>query len=209
MPLHPFRLLRPLLMVALLFAPVLPAAAAAGSPRQTVQTLDNTLLSVMKDAGKLGFAGRRDRLDPVIRAVFNLPLIARIVMGANWGRLNDAQRRELVATFSKLTVATYAARFDGYDGETFQISKVAPLQNSLMHVRSEIREKNGDSTRLDYVLRKDGDNWRIINVVADGVSDLSLKRADYASVMQRDGFTGLIAKLKAQIAEYASSGKGT
>ena len=52
-------------------------------------------------------------------------------------------------------------------------------------------------------LQKDGGHWRIVNVVADGVSDLSLRRAEYTETMQKKGFTALIAHLKAQIAGYA------
>ena len=49
--------------------------------------------------------------------------------------------------------------------------------------------------------------WLVLNIIADGVSDLALKRSEYKSVLERDGFRGLIAKLKDQITRYASGEK--
>ncbi|MBL8528930.1 MAG: ABC transporter substrate-binding protein, partial [Burkholderiales bacterium] len=44
---------------------------------------------------------------------------------------------------------------------------------------------------------------RIVNIVADGISDLALKRAQYTSIMEREGFDSLLAKLSQKIADYA------
>ncbi|EGQ63363.1 hypothetical protein GGI1_18909 [Acidithiobacillus sp. GGI-221] len=78
-----------------------------------------------------------------------------------------------------LTAATYAARFDSYNGEHFAIVGSQALQPGAEGVFSTFTEHNGKVHRFDYILQKDGDFWRIVNVVADGVSDLSLRRAEY------------------------------
>ena len=43
---------------------------------------------------------------------------------------------------------------------------------------------------------------RVFNVVADGVSDLSLRRADYNSIIKREGYDALIQQVEANIVEY-------
>jgi phospholipid transport system substrate-binding protein len=53
------------------------------------------------------------------------------------------------------------------------------------------------------MLKKKGDNWRIINIIANGVSDLALKRSEYTSVLKREGFDDLIAKINEKIDNYA------
>ena len=55
--------------------------------------------------------------------------------------------------------------------------------------------------RFDYVLRQTNDGWRIVNVLADGVSDLALKRVEYRAILQRDGFQALIDMLKDKIVQ--------
>jgi len=60
--------------------------------------------------------------------------------------------------------------------------------------------------QLDYVLQEEAGRWRIVNVVANGVSDLSLKRADYGSIMKKQGFDLLVEKLEAQVAALGKGG---
>ncbi|MBU2790595.1 MAG: ABC transporter substrate-binding protein [Acidithiobacillus caldus] len=50
---------------------------------------------------------------------------------------------------------------------------------------------------LDYVLMRDPNHsWQIVNVVADGVSDLSLKRGEYAAEFAKGGFPRLVTKMR-------------
>jgi phospholipid transport system substrate-binding protein len=58
---------------------------------------------------------------------------------------------------------------------------------------------------LEYLLQPDGDDWRIINIVADGVSDLALKRAEYQRVFSSAGISGLIAELEQQTERLADA----
>ena len=51
-----------------------------------------------------------------------------------------------------------------------------------------------------------GGGWRIVNITANGVSDLSLKRAEYASVLKENGYNGLRERIVAQIRRMESDG---
>ncbi|MEE9253451.1 MAG: ABC transporter substrate-binding protein, partial [Pseudomonadales bacterium] len=62
--------------------------------------------------------------------------------------------------------------------------------------------KNGNPVRLDYYLRSSNDSPRIFNIVADGVSDLSVRRADYSATIEKDGFESLLASLAQNVDEY-------
>ena len=57
--------------------------------------------------------------------------------------------------------------------------------------------------KFDYMLKKKGNEWRIINIIANGVSDLALKRSEYTSILKRQGFDALIAKINEKIDNYA------
>ena len=56
------------------------------------------------------------------------------------------------------------------------------------------------SYKVDYILGQGKEGWRIINVLADGVSDLALKRVEYRSILSKKGFPVLIDMLKKKIA---------
>ena len=182
------------------------AARAQGTPAAgVVETLHAELIGVMREADSLGFTGRRDRLAPVIEGAFELPLIARASTGRYWKKLDEAQRARLVDAFTRLTVATYAGRFDGFDGESFRIVSQGPAPRETVLVNSELVKSDGDTVELNYLLRETDAGWRIIDVYLDGVySELATRRSVYAGLIGRKGIEGLIGAIEAKIVEYES-----
>ena len=179
---------------------------AQGTPAaDVVETLHAALLGVMREAESLGFAGRRDRLAPVIEGAFELPLIARASTGRHWKKLDAAQRARLVDAFTRLTVATYAGRFDGYGGESFRIVSQGPAPRDTVLVNSELVKSDGDAVELNYLLREADAGWRIIDVYLDGVySELATRRSVYAGLIRNKGIEGLIAAIEDKIGKFES-----
>ncbi len=182
------------------------AARAQGTPAAgVVETLHAALIGVMREADSLGFVGRRDRLAPVIEGAFELPLIARASTGRHWKKLDEAQRARLVDGFTRLTVATYAGRFDGYGGESFRIVSQRPAPRETVLVNSELVKSDGDTVGLNYLLRETDAGWRIIDVYLDGIySELAIKRSEYAGLIRNKGIEGLIAAIEDKIDQYES-----
>jgi len=183
----------------------IPLTSAGAHPAiEVVENLHTNLLSVMKDGDRIGYKGRYERLSPVISSSFELASIARVVVGRYWGSLNDEQKRKFVETFAKLSIATYAWNFDAYSGERFKVISEKEQGGSQILVRTELTKSDGGKVQLDYILHRVNDQWRIINVIADGVSDLALKRADYSNFLKDRGFEALLSKLNEKIAQYSN-----
>jgi len=173
--------------------------------KTVVEKLHQNLLQVMTKADTLGFAGRVEALDPVLTEVFDFRTISRIVTGKHWKTLNDEQRAEFIDVFTKLSAATYASNFSEFSGEAFETLGVEEKRGNLL-VRTVIVKADGERVTLDYVLSDNEGMWQIVNVIADGVSDLSLKRADYSAVIKSEGFNSLVGRLSDKIANYRSGG---
>ena len=99
---------------------ILPVRAQNADAIAIVDNLHAGLLDIMQNAESLGFAGRRDRIAPVINASLDLPFITRFAVGRHWKQLDAGQREAIVDVFSRWTVGHYAARFNGYSGERFK-----------------------------------------------------------------------------------------
>jgi len=193
-----------IVILALLALPLLaPAVAPAADTAATVvEDLHAELLFVMKQAKKLGYAGRYHRLAPTVAASYDFSYIAKVVVGRYWRRFTAEQKSQFIRAFSKLSIATYANRFDGYSGERFKTISGEELKRGHRLVKTVLIKANGEEIELDYILHRNNDQWRIINVIAEGVSDLSLKRADYTSYLEKKGFDALLQKLTEKIQQY-------
>ena len=184
----------------------LPCGATAGEATAVVETLHAALLQTMKDASSLGFKGRVEKLGPVLDSTFDFPAIAKVATGRHWQSMQDGQRQAFLQVFRELSVATYADNFSGYAGETFETLGHEQRKNAEL-VRTNIVTGEGKRVSLNYVLAKNSEDWRIVNVVAEGVSDLALRRSEYDGIIAAEGVDSLVAKLKAKVASYAASGK--
>jgi len=168
-----------------------------------VENLHKTLLLVMKEGTQLDYQGRYDRLAPVITVGFDMPFIAQIVLGRFWEKFDSEQRSKFVETFSRLSIASYAANFDTYSGERFKTISQKEVSDGRVLVKTQLIKSDGGRVELDYLLHPAGSQWRIINVVADGVSDLALKRADYTAFLKTNGLDLLLIKLNEKIAQFS------
>lgn len=173
----------------------------SGSPEQVIQRFHETLLEAMREGSRLGYRGRLELLTPAVDRSHDLNFIARTTLGNHWAKLEPEQQRVFVDTFRQLSISSYAGWFKSHEGERFEFVEQQPMPREQVLVRSQLVQAKGEVVRFDYVLRQTKDGWRIINILADGVSDLALKRVEYRAVLERDGFPALIDMLKKKIVQ--------
>ncbi|MGK9230060.1 ABC transporter substrate-binding protein [Inquilinus limosus] len=191
-----------LTLALLLPLPFVTTAASAAEPRQVVETLDAALLDVMKNADSLGFRGRYQKLEPVLDRVFNLPLMARIAVGPDWSTLNASQQQKVTDAFRRFSITTYAARFDGYGGESFQAENAKPVSGGDQVVNTTLVRPSGAPVLLNYRLRAAGGNWQIIDVYLNGtISQLANYRSEFGATLRNGGGDALIKLIEGKIAE--------
>jgi len=182
-----------------------PAQAGNEQGVAVVENLHSILLENMKTADSKGYQGRYDSLSPFIEHNFDLELIVKVILSRYWKTFTDEQKTQFIELFKKLTIATYASRFDEYKNEKFVTVSVEELKKHRLLVKTEIHTEGEDSVNLDYLMHQRNNQWLIISVVADGVNDLSLKRAEYGTIIKDQGFDALVKQLQDKILQYGSS----
>lgn len=176
------------------------SVSASETPEQVIQKLQSSLIQAMRDGPQLGYEGRFKVLSPVIDQSHDIELIIKTILGSTyWSQLDDNQKNLVIDTFRQLSIATYAGRFTQHEGEQFEVIEQRELPHEQMLVRSQLTKSDGGIVNFDYVLQQKEGRWRIVNILFDGVSDLAIKRGEYRSIMQRDGFSALIELLKEKI----------
>ncbi len=172
-------------LVAVVFATVLVTATvrAESGPVAVIGGLNETLLDVMKRAEALGIEGRYQALEPRIEETFDLQRMIRVAAGSQWTKASPEERVRLLDAFTRLTVSTYASRFNGYSGESFETLGERPGPRDSVLVDTRIIRTDGPPVALNYVLRNKGDRWRVIDILLDGkVSELAMRRSEYRNL---------------------------
>lgn len=181
-------------------SPEPPAGADLSDPRSVVESLHGVLIECMKGACGPGFDQRYDRIVSELDQVFDLPFMARISIGKAWRSLSPEEQKEFVELQRRYSASNYANNFDSYGGQRFETIEEEPAARGTVLVKTEFLQPADDNVKFDYRLRKSNSGWRIIDVTLDGkVSEMTLRRADYTSVIARDGFTKLVEAIEKKI----------
>jgi phospholipid transport system substrate-binding protein len=178
----------------------------AAPPAAVVERVDETLIGAMQEAETLGFQGRYDRLAPVFMPAFHFPFMARVAAGRYWKDLDPEQQKQLAEAFGRMSVTNFAARFDGYDGQRFEVGESIEQPRGGVLVRNRLIDGTGKGVSIDYLLRDFDGRWRIIDVFLEGaISEIATKRSEYTAILGEDGIDGLLAKISDKTAELAGN----
>jgi phospholipid transport system substrate-binding protein len=184
-------------------SPSFAAAQDTGDPKAKVQSFYDALEDTMKQGDELGFDGRYKKLEPVIRETFDVPVMAKIAVGAEWTNLTADEKSKLLEAFDRYMISTYASRFRTDKGLQFQVGQVKTPADNRTLVETKLIRANGDPVALNYLFRPDSNgNWKIIDIYLSGaISEMARMRSDFSATVTGGGAEALIAALEKKIVD--------
>ena len=186
-----------LLHVMLFFQPGFVGAAEPGSATEAVkQSIDDVLAILADEEMKKPerVAERRARLEKVIGERFDYEEMGKRTLVAHWKKLNQSQREEFVSLFQKFLSNSYAGNVDGYTGEQVEYIKerrkgdFAEVQTKVVSPKVQVP--------LDYRLLMKNGEWRVYDVVIDGISLMKNYRGQFMRIIKSSSYDGLLEQLR-------------
>lgn len=194
--------------MVVLVAAAMPAAAAENDAASVVRTFQKAMLEALKISKNNGIEKKFYNLLPAADQSFHLPLMVRIVTGSYWAKGSEAQRQRLVTEFRRMSVSTLVTFLGDYSGERFEVVRERPGTRTTVMVDTRILRPEKDPVEISYVVGKYRDGWRIVDVVVSGgISELTVRRSEYAAILSQGGIDALIERL-AGTADRILAGKG-
>jgi phospholipid transport system substrate-binding protein len=192
---------RLLILITFACLVLLPHSSTAGQSgaKAVITGFNAALLESMKRADELCFTGRYKLLEPVIKNSFALSFMAEKSVGRYWKTLQEKQQRLLLETYTGWSIARYAKNFDGYSGEKFEGFTETGTVRGTVTVISRLIVPDDETIDFYYKLRKITNDWQIVDIQIEGVSQLALTRTQCMSVIKNKGFDALISSLQKKI----------
>lgn len=186
------------LAVALITSPL---SAQQGSPEEVVGSYYDVLTEMWRNADELGFQGRYDKVAPAVTETFDMRSVAAASVGRQrWETLDEGQREKLIAAFTRLSAATYAARFDKYSGQKFEILGRQDTDGERVMVKTQVVPADGKPTAINYLMHVKDGRWQVIDVHLRGrISEVATRRGEFGSVIRHEGIDGLLAAIDKKI----------
>ena len=192
-----------LLAPAALLLPAAPAQAATtqGAPSQLVLDNSTRVLRTL-EARRAEFAADRGALNAFIASefdrMFDRDYAARLVLGRH-GRGADAADVKLFAdALAQSLMSRYGASLLSFDkGLKVRVTSEAPMRGgAIVRVSSEFLRNDGSPVPVDYLMHKDGGQWKVFDVIVEGVSFVGTFRKQFDAPLGSKGIRAVAADLR-------------
>ncbi|MGH7047969.1 MAG: MlaC/ttg2D family ABC transporter substrate-binding protein [Stellaceae bacterium] len=163
----------------------------------------NSALDVLNKQNPV--AVRRARFRELFRNDFDCPGIARFVLGRYWRTASPEEQKEFLKLFQDYVVFVYTARLSDFNGEQFKVSGTRPDQDAVIVSTDVISPGAPQPLKVDWRLITDDGQFKISDVIVEGVSMAVTQRSEFASVIQRHGgqVQGLLDLMREKTASAA------
>lgn len=180
------------------------AVGAAPDPSAVITNLGNRALEVLGNKNTTP-AQRVARFQELFREDFDVPGIARFVLGRYWKTATPEQQEEFVKLFEDYIAIVYSKQLAAYMGETLKVTGSRTNAEGAVVASEIIRPSGAPPVKVDWHLTDRNGSYKISDVTVDGISMAVTQRSEFASVIQRSGgqVGGLIAQLRQKTAETA------
>ncbi|HZP11727.1 MAG TPA: ABC transporter substrate-binding protein [Nevskiaceae bacterium] len=129
---------------------------------------------------------------------FDQQYIGQIVLGRYWRSASEPQRRRFINAFKNALVHSYAdALLDNYNTveATWKPVHAAPDATDAT-VDAELTRQGAQPVQLGFSVRKVGDQWKVYDVIVDGVSLAANFRSQFSQEIKQNGLDSLIRRLE-------------
>lgn len=167
-------------------------AAKGETPHQVVQNVTNSVMKVIKNGEKAlkenpdqYFTQVRESLEPTVSFGF----IAKNVMASHWDKASEEQRNQFTETFTRSMVETLGKGLANYSD--LKITTLPPAEGDVsaqkrVEVIQEVAAADGTS-RISYTMAQNkGGEWKLINVVLNGVNLGKSFRDQFTQAMKQN-----------------------
>lgn len=168
-----------------------------------VNTIDKSLI-ILKDPALQNenmLESRKQQLWEILEPIFNFNEIARRCLGRHWLDISQDQKEQFLSVFTSTLKDLYLGHSDAYQGEKIIFIREV-VKDRLAKVQTNFLTTDGKKLIIDFSLLLENDDWKIYDVIIEGVSMVSTYRSQINSILDKSSFDELIKKLQSTNEEF-------
>jgi phospholipid transport system substrate-binding protein len=175
-------------------------AASAKGPMDQLKVAVDEILEILQ-AEDLWQAEQKDKRKQlvlnVVADMFDFSEMSRSSLGPNWNSLTAEEQEKFIGLFRKLIEERYIGKVDSYNNQKVIYIKER-IKGDMAIIYTAIVDKDLEIP-IDYKLKEDRGKWLIHDLKIENVSLIANYRRDFDSIMRKEQFPGLVAKIKEQL----------
>ena len=166
-------------------------------PEDTVRAFEETTINLLKmsnsESKEQCFIYTLNR----VKNLFDFKTIAKIILGKQLEGENKELEIEFTKQLRNLTARTMVLNYVNYSKQKYKTVK-SKKNEKRAFIFTEFYISDNKTIPFRFVLKNNEGNWQIINIIASGVSELSVKKIEYQSFLETKTLYDLIQEIKLQ-----------
>ncbi len=186
---------------------ILPTQAFAAGAKETVEVQINKMLAKMQTPEFKGLErdAKLNEIRQVINEIFDYQELSQRTLGREWKKFKPEQQEEFVKLFEDLLENIYADRILAYTSEKIEFGKETEINKGRVEVESYIITTDNKKVPLFYRLTDKNGQWRVYDVVIEGVSMIKNYRGQFREILSKNKPEDLLQTLREKVKEKPSS----
>jgi phospholipid transport system substrate-binding protein len=156
--------------------------AATDAPASFVIDLASRALVAMPNGDT---AARQERFRQLFRQYFDVRTCTRSALGPYWLKATAPQRQEFVELYEDYLVVGYSTALRALGGQSFEVLGSQPDKDKII-VTSRIQISGAAPIRVDWQLNPTNHDYKVTDLIVNGISMASTQHSDMVSVIQRN-----------------------
>ena len=170
-----------------------------------IQTIGDRTVEVLKSCGEDRSHEDQDSLGELIRSGFNIDLIGRFVLGKYARKATPAQLREYKRLYHDFFVGSFSRQLCLFRGDLVTVLGSQPVGKRDTMVNTRV-DREGQSLNASWRVRRSKGDYKIIDLVIDGVSIALSQRQEFSSILVNGGMDRLLDVLRSKLKLNADAG---
>ncbi len=198
-----------MLFVAVFVAALPVSAAVDTTATASIRVTVNRIFSLLKDKSLATESMRQKRRGLIVAEVdnrFDFSEMSMRAMGRGWRKRTRTEKLEFVDLFAALLKKTYIRRIEAYSNEVVEFRK--EIRRGKRAMVYSVVLKNGNEIPINYAMKLKNSQWRVYDVVIEGVSLVRNYRTEFTRILGRENYVGLVRRLRRKLDELAREDKG-
>jgi phospholipid transport system substrate-binding protein len=192
------------LLLMLSFFPMASMAQSGGNPLQLIESGTDQALQILR-AAQTGHGPtlrqRKEEILDIVDDYFDFEEMGKRALGRPWKDQAPAKQKEFVALFKRLLFNTYVDRVETYTGSNEQVVyDQEQIEGNYGVVYTRILGYKNRDIQVDYRLRQGNKDWKVYDVIVEGISLVNNYRQQFNSILANDSFDSLLELLKDKVA---------
>jgi phospholipid transport system substrate-binding protein len=178
-----------------------PTARASADPTAFIEEVSSKAITEMAPAATENDQQRAAKLKPLLERYFDMPAMARYMLGSYWRKATPEEQSEFTAVLTDFLALAYGKRFATYTGHDMDIGRVRDEGDGRSVVFSTVKLPSGEPARVDWTIEQADGSYKISDVKVEGLSLADTHRQEFASVISKNGgsVSALIKVLKQKV----------